>query len=127
MPRIAGVDVPPNKACKIAFRYIYGIGPKSAAAICDEMGLEYDRKTRDLTDEEVTKISALIQRRFMVEGQLRRSITQNLARLKNIRCYRGIRHIRCLPVRGQGTQSNARTRKGKKKTVAGKKSVKQMR
>lgn len=127
MPRIAGVDVPPNKACKIAFRYIYGIGPKLALDLCEELGIEPDRKSRDLTDEEVTRISGLIERKFMVEGQLRRSITQNLARLKNIRCYRGIRHIRNLPCRGQGTQSNARTRKGKKKTVAGKKSVKQMR
>lgn len=127
MPRIAGVDVPPNKACKIAFRYIYGIGPKGAMDLCEELGIEPDRKSRDLTDEEVTRINGLIDRKFMVEGQLRRSITQNLARLKNIRCYRGIRHIRSLPCRGQGTQSNARTRKGKKKTVAGKKSVKQMR
>lgn len=127
MPRIAGVDVPPNKACKIAFRYIYGIGPKFALDLCEELGIEPDRKSRDLTDEEVTRISALIERKYVVEGQLRRSITQNLARLKNIRCYRGIRHIRNLPCRGQQTQSNARTRKGKKKTVAGKKSVKQMR
>ncbi|MAG57555.1 MAG: 30S ribosomal protein S13 [Planctomycetes bacterium] len=127
MPRIAGVDVPPNKACSIAFRYIYGIGPKFAKDICNELGIELTRKSRDLTDEEVTKVSALIDRKYMVEGQLRRQINQNLARLKNIRCYRGIRHIRGLPARGQGTQSNARTRKGKKKTVAGKKSVKQMR
>jgi len=127
MPRIAGVDVPPNKVCKIAFRYIYGIGPKSALQMCAELGIDPDRKSGQLTDEEVTKISAFIDRKYMVEGQLRRQITQNLARLKNIRCYRGIRHIRSLPVRGQQTQSNARTRKGKKKTVAGKKSVKQMR
>ncbi len=127
MPRIAGVDVPPNKVCKIAFRYIYGVGPKLAKDICDELGIEPDRKSRDLTDEEVTKVSALIDRKYHVEGYLRRAITQNLARLKNIRCYRGIRHIRSLPVRGQQTQSNARTRKGRKKTVAGKKSVKQMR
>jgi small subunit ribosomal protein S13 len=127
MPRIAGVDVPPNKAVKIAFRYIYGIGPKHAQRICDDLGINPSLRSRDLTEEEVTKVNAHIDRNFTVEGQLRRTIAQNVGRLKNIRCYRGIRHIRGLPVRGQQTQSNARTRKGKKKTVAGKKSVKQMR
>ena len=127
MPRVAGVDIPPNKAIKIAFRYIYGLGPHLALQVCSELELDPERKARDLTDEEVVKVNGLIERRFRVEGQLRRELTQNLQRLKNIRCYRGLRHIRSLPVRGQGTQSNARTRKGKKKTVAGKKSIKQMR
>ena len=127
MPRIAGVDVPPNKANKIAFRYIYGIGPKHALDICQELELDPNMRSRDLTDEDIGRINGLIDRQFQVEGGLRRAINTNIARLKNIRCYRGLRHIRSLPCRGQQTQSNARTRKGKKKTVAGKKSVKQMR
>lgn len=127
MPRIAGVDIPPNKSSKISLRYIYGVGPKFAMDILKEVGISPDTRARDLTDEEVTRINAVIDRRLMVEGQLRRQLNQNVSRLKNIRCYRGLRHIRGLPCRGQQTQSNARTRKGKKKTVAGKKSVKQMR
>lgn len=127
MPRIAGVDVPPHKANKIALRYIYGVGPKAAMEVCKTLNLDPEAKSRDLTDEDVAQINGLLDREFLVEGQLRRTQAMNIARLKNIRCYRGIRHIRGLPARGQGTQSNARTRKGKKKTVAGKKSVKQMR
>lgn len=127
MARIAGVDVPQHKMAKISLRYIFGIGPKLATDLCKEAGIVPERRIRDLNEEEVTRISALIDRKHLVEGQLRRHIAQNVARLKNIRCYRGVRHIRGLPVRGQQTQSNARTRKGKKKTVAGKKSVKQMR
>jgi small subunit ribosomal protein S13 len=127
MPRIAGCDIPPQKAAKISLRYIYGIGPHYALQILKELEIDPDLKARDLSDEEVARINAVIDRKYMVEGQLRRQVSQNLQRLKNIRCYRGIRHIRGLPVRGQQTQSNARTRKGKKKTVAGKKSIKQMR
>jgi len=127
MARIAGVDVPQNKMAKIALRYLYGIGPKLALDICRELDIKPEVKVRDLSEEEVAKINGLIDRKYLVEGQLRRTIAQNVSRLKNIRCYRGVRHIRGLPVRGQQTQSNARTRKGKKKTVAGKKSVKQMR
>lgn len=127
MARIAGVDVPQNKMAKISLRYIFGIGPKLASDICTEVGINPDSKVRELNEEEVARISAVIDRKHVVEGQLRRQIAQNVARLKNIRSYRGVRHIRGLPVRGQQTQSNARTRKGKKKTVAGKKSVKQMR
>lgn len=127
MPRIAGVDVPPNKANKIALRYIYGVGPKIAMEVCKSLGLNPDSKARELSDEQVASINGLLDREFLVEGQLRRVNAMNIARLKNIRCYRGLRHIRGLPVRGQQTQSNARTRKGKKKTVAGKKSVKAMR
>jgi small subunit ribosomal protein S13 len=127
MARIAGVDVPQNKMAKISLRYIYGIGPKVAQDICRELAIDPNRKIRDLNEEEVARINGLIDRKHVVEGQLRRQIAQNIARLKNIRSYRGIRHIKGLPVRGQQTQSNARTRKGKKKTVAGKKSVKAMR
>jgi len=127
MPRITGIDIPPNKMVKIAMRYVYGVGPKMALAILKEAGIDPDTKSRDLTDEQVTRINSVIDRNYVVEGQLRRTISQNVQRLKNIRCYRGLRHIRGLPTRGQQTQSNARTRKGKKKTVAGKKSIKQMR
>lgn len=127
MPRIAGVDIPPNKATRISLRYVHGIGPKRADDICRELSLDPDRKARDLTDEEVVQVNGLIDRGVVVEGQLRREVAQNIQRLKAIRCYRGLRHIRGLPARGQQTQSNARTRKGKKKTVAGKKSIKQMR
>ena len=127
MPRIAGCDIPPSKAAKISLRYIYGIGPHYALQILKELEIDPDLKARDLSDEEVARLNGVIDRKYVVEGQLRRQISQNLQRLKNIRCYRGIRHIRGLPCRGQQTQSNARTRKGKKKTVAGKKSIKQMR
>jgi small subunit ribosomal protein S13 len=127
MARIAGVDVPQNKMAKISLRYIFGVGPKLAIDICREVGIQPERKVKDLNEEEVAKINNLIDRKYLAEGQLRRTIAQNIARLKNIRAYRGIRHIKGLPVRGQQTQSNARTRKGKKKTVAGKKSVKAMR
>ena len=127
MPRIAGIDIPPNKAIRYSLRYVFGIGPFRADQIIAEIGLDPIRKARELTDEEVVQINSLIDRKFTCEGALRREINQNVVRLKNIRCYRGTRHIRGLPCRGQQTQSNARTRKGKKKTVAGKKSIKQMR
>lgn len=127
MPRIAGVDIPPQKAVRYSLRYVFGIGPHRADGIIKELGLDPARKARDLSDEEVVQINGLIDRKYTVEGALRREINQNIVRLKNIRCYRGTRHIRGLPCRGQQTQSNARTRKGKKKTVAGKKSIKQMR
>jgi small subunit ribosomal protein S13 len=127
MPRIAGVDVPPNKVMRIALQYVYGLGPRLALKAVQDAGIDPDAKARNLTDEEVTRINSIIDAKYMVEGQLRRQVSQNLQRLKNIRCYRGLRHIRGLPVRGQQTQSNARTRKGKKKTVAGKKSVKTLR
>ncbi len=127
MPRIAGTDIPPNKSARFSLRYVFGVGPKLALDILKEAGIAPETKTRDLSDEEVTRINSVIDRNYVVEGQLRRTVAQNIQRMKNIRCYRGLRHIRGLPVRGQATQSNARTRKGKKKTVAGKKSIKQMR
>ena len=126
MPRISGVDIPNNKATRISLRYLFGIGPHVADQICQELGINPVTPAGKLTEEEVARIANLIDRKHVVEGQLRRQIAQNVARLKNIRCYRGLRHIRNLPVRGQHTQSNARTRKGPRKTVAGKKSVKAM-
>jgi small subunit ribosomal protein S13 len=126
MPRIAGVDVPPDKRVEIALRYIYGVGPFLAKQILKEAGIEGNVKSKDLTEDEVTRIAGVIDRSYIVEGQLRRQVQQNIARLRDIACYRGLRHRRGLPVRGQKTRSNARTRKGPKKTVAGKKGVKEM-
>jgi len=127
MPRIAGVDVPNEKRVEAALRYIYGIGATMSARILDEVGVSPDTRARDLTEDELSRINAAIDKGYEVEGQLRRRTQQDVARLKKIGCYRGLRHIRGLPVRGQRTRTNARTRKGKKKTVAGKKSVKSMR
>ncbi len=126
MPRISGVDIPNNKVVRISLRYLYGIGPHLALQLCQELNIDPNLPASKLSDEEVARIASVIDRKYTVEGQLRRQIAQNVARLKNIRCYRGLRHIRNLPVRGQHTQSNARTRKGPRKTVAGKKSVKAM-
>ncbi len=127
MPRIAGVDIPANKRVEFALRYIYGIGPKLALDVLKEAQIEVGVKAKDLTEEEVTRIAGVIDRNYTVEGQLRRTIQSNIARLKDIKCYRGMRHRAHLPVRGQRTRTNARTRKGPKKTVAGKKSVKELR
>ncbi len=127
MARIAGVDIPDNKRIEYALRYIHGIGPKLAIDVLKEAQIEVGRKSKDLTEEEVARISTVIDRNYQVEGQLRRAVQSNIARLKDIRCYRGMRHRAHLPVRGQRTRTNARTRKGPKKTVAGKKSVKELR
>ena len=127
MARIAGVDIPENKRIEYALRYIHGIGPKLAIDVLKEAQIEVGRKSKDLTEEEVSRISAVIDRNYQVEGVLRRTVQGNIARLKDIRCYRGLRHRAHLPVRGQRTRTNARTRKGPKKTVAGKKSVKELR
>ena len=127
MPRIVGVDIPANKPVLYALRYIHGIGPASSQKILDEVQIEPTKRARDLTDEELSHINSLIEKNFVVEGQLRRQVAQNVARLKDIGCYRGIRHRRNLPVRGQRTRCNARTRKGPRRTVAGKKSIKAMR
>lgn len=127
MPRIVGVDVPNNKPTWIALTYIYGIGRYTAQSILREAAIDGTVRAGKLTEEEVTKIAQIITRDYPVEGQLRRQVSQDIVRLKDIVCYRGIRHRRGLPVRGQQTQSNARTRKGKKKTVAGKKGVKELR
>ena len=127
MPRIVGVDVPNNKPVWIALTYIHGIGRYTAGRILKELQIDPDIKAGKLTEDEVSRIAQTVQNDLIVEGQLRRQVFQNITRLRDIACYRGIRHRRGLPVRGQGTQSNARTRKGKKKTVAGKKGVKEMR
>jgi small subunit ribosomal protein S13 len=127
MPRIAGVDIPNDKRVEVALSYIYGIGPKNTLAILKEAGISPDVRAKNLTEDEISRIAAIIDRNYVVEGQLRRQVAQNIARLKDIQCYRGIRHRRGLPVHGQRTRTNARTRKGPKKTVAGKKGVKELR
>ncbi len=124
MPRIAGVDIPDRKAIRYALRYVHGIGPKFADDILAEVGIEPSTKASDLTDQQVSQINSIIDGGFIVEGALRRQVGQNIQRMRDIRCYRGERHRRGLPVRGQRTRCNARTRKGRKKTVAGKKGVK---
>lgn len=124
MPRIAGIDLPENKKIRYALQYIYGIGPLFADQILKETGIDPDRRAKDLNDQEVSSIATLIDANYIVEGALRRQTQQHIQRLKDIRSYRGERHRRGLPVRGQRTRCNARTRKGKKKTVAGKKGVK---
>lgn len=127
MPRIAGVDIPNDKRVDIALRYIYGIGPSNSLEILKEAGIDEKVRAKNLTEDEISRIAAIIDRNFVVEGQLRRKIAQDIARLKDIQSYRGYRHRRGLPVRGQRTRTNARTRKGPRKTIAGKKSVKELR
>jgi small subunit ribosomal protein S13 len=120
MARIAGVDLPRMKRIEIGLTYIYGIGPNRAAEILDKAGVSPDVRVKDLTDEEANKIAGVISRDYMVEGDLRREISMNIKRLMDIGCYRGLRHRRGLPSRGQSTKSNARTRKGPKRTVGSK-------
>jgi small subunit ribosomal protein S13 len=126
MPRLIGVDIPNNKRLEIALTYIYGVGRTTANQICDELKLERGTKARDLTEEQVAQLATYIQKAYPVEGQLRRTVAAAINRLRDIGCYRGLRHRRGLPVRGQRTRTNSRTRKGPRKTVAGKKSVKGM-
>jgi small subunit ribosomal protein S13 len=126
MPRIVGVDVPAEKQIWVALTYVYGIGRVTALRILDELGIDPRQKSKALSDEELSRVTSLIEKKFVVEGQLRRQVAQNVSRLKEIKCYRGTRHIKGLPVRGQRTRSNARTRKGPRKTVARKKSVKEL-
>ncbi|HTO55662.1 MAG TPA: 30S ribosomal protein S13 [Myxococcota bacterium] len=121
MARIAGVDLPREKAVKVALTYIYGIGKSSAEKICDEAGVSPNTKTFDLDESEVVRLRDVIQGQYKVEGDLRREVQQNIKMLMDIGCYRGLRHRKGLPVRGQRTHTNARTRKGPRKTVAGKK------
>ncbi|HIA27074.1 MAG TPA: 30S ribosomal protein S13 [Planctomycetes bacterium] len=121
MARIQGVDIPPNKRVEISLTYIYGIGFKTALDVCNEAGIDPAIKARDLSDDEVSRLSSIIESNCVVEGQLRRVIQQNIGRLKDIACYRGLRHRRGLPVRGQNTRNNSRTRKGPKRLVAKKK------
>lgn len=127
MPRIAGVDIPADKRIEYSLRYIYGVGPKLSLDVLKEAEVPVGVKAKDLTEEQVTRIGAVIDRNYQVEGQLRRVVQSNIARLKDIRCYRGLRHRLHLPVRGQRTRTNARSRKGPRKTVAGKKGVKELR
>ena len=119
MPRIFGVDIPKNKKIKISLRYIYGIGPAKALVILDSVGIDPERRAADLNEEEVSKIASYVQSNYRVEGELRREISQNIRRLIEIGSYRGFRHKKGLPVRGQRTRCNARTRKGPKPRVGG--------
>jgi small subunit ribosomal protein S13 len=121
MARIAGVDIPREKRLEIALTYIYGVGRTTAQLVCDQAGMSRDTRVRDLTEEEVAQLRGFIDQNLKVEGDLRREIAQNIKRKMEIGCYEGLRHRRGLPVRGQRTRTNARTRKGPKKTVAGKK------
>jgi len=127
MPRVAGVDIPNDKPTLYALQYIYGIGRKLAGDICRKAEIDPARRAKELTEGELSKIAGVLDSDYVIEGQLRRQISQNIARLRDIGCYRGLRHRRGLPVRGQRTKTNARTRKGPRRTVAGKKSVKEMR
>ena len=124
MPRILGVDLPNDKPTHISLRYIKGIGPTTSLEVCDKARVNPQRKAKELNEEEVARIATILDREYVVEGQLRRQEQQNIQRLRDIGCYRGFRHRRSLPVRGQRTRTNARTRKGPRKTVAGKKGVK---
>ena len=123
MARIAGVDIPREKRLEIALTYIYGIGRTTSKKVCDGSGIGVDTRVRDLTDEEVARLRAYVDANLKVEGDLRRDVAQDIKRKMEIGSYQGIRHRRGLPVRGQRTHTNARTRKGPKKTVAGKKKV----
>lgn len=120
MARIAGVDIPNPKRIDISLRYIFGIGPRSAQIICERTNIDPSTKARDLTDDELNRIREVVDHGFVVEGDLRREVRQNIQRLIEINCYRGIRHRRGLPVRGQRTKTNARTKRGARRTVAGK-------
>ena len=123
MARIAGVNVPTNKRVEISLQYIYGIGPAKAREIVTKLGIPDERRVNQLSDEEVLRIRELIDREYRVEGDLRREVAMNIKRLMDLGCYRGLRHRRGLPVRGQRTHTNARTRKGKAVAIAGKKKV----
>ena len=126
MPRIQGIDIPDNKPLRISLRYIYGIGPHHAEQICKEAGIDGHTRAQALTEDQLARLSSIIENNYVTEGALRRQVQQNIARLRDIRSYRGDRHRRGLPCHGQRTSTNARTRKGRRKTVAGKKSVKGM-
>jgi small subunit ribosomal protein S13 len=126
MPRVSGVDIPPNKRLDVALTYVYGIGPYVAKQLLAETKIDGAKRAKELSEEQVAQINQLIERKYVVEGQLRRQVMQNIQRLKEIKAYRGLRHIKGLPVRGQRTRTNARTRKGPRRTVARKKSVKEL-
>ena len=117
MPRVLGIEIPGKKRLAFALRYIYGIGPQKAEELIEKAGLDSAKKAQELTDEEITKLASILQEDYLVEGDLRREVTQNIRRLISIGSYRGIRHRRGLPTRGQRTSTNARTRKGPRRTV----------
>jgi small subunit ribosomal protein S13 len=121
MPRVIGIDIPDNKRLEISLMYIYGIGRRLSNEICAKLGLSPNMKAHNLTEDEIAKINAMLTTQYVVEGDLRRQIQNNIKRLISIHCYRGMRHRLGLPVRGQRTRTNSRTRKGKRKTVANKK------
>lgn len=121
MARIAGVNIPANKRLVVSLTYIYGIGLTSASKICDEVKISVSKRVKDLTDEELVKLRSVIESKYQVEGDLRREVSFNIKKKKDIKSYQGLRHIKRLPVRGQNTHSNARTRKGKAVAIAGKK------
>jgi small subunit ribosomal protein S13 len=127
MPRILGVDLPNDKLTHISLRYIYGVGPTLALRLCEQARVNPYRRAKELTDDDISRLASILDKEYTVEGPLKRQVQQNIARLKDIGCYRGLRHRRSLPVRGQRTRTNARTRKGPRKTVAGKKGVKEQR
>jgi small subunit ribosomal protein S13 len=121
-----GVDIPNDKQVQYSLTYLYGVGLYVAREVCEKLSIDPTRRASDLTEEELSRISTMLERDYTVEGPLRRQVTQNISRLREIKCYRGIRHRVGLPVRGQRTKTNARTRKGPRKTVAGKKGVKDL-
>ncbi len=117
MARLAGVDLPRNKRMEIALRYIYGVGPSNARVILDQAGISYDKRSDELNEDDIAKIREILERQYKVEGDLRREVQLNIKRLMDLGCYRGLRHRKGLPVRGQRTHTNARTRKGPKRMV----------
>ncbi|MDR2757116.1 MAG: 30S ribosomal protein S13 [Planctomycetaceae bacterium] len=127
MPRLLGVDIPSNRQIVVSLTYLYGVGPTTARELCRKAGVTSTLRAKDLGENDLAKLASLLDNDYVVEGQLRRQVNQNITRLREIGCYRGIRHRKGLPVRGQRTRTNARTRKGPKKTVAGKKGVKDLR
>ena len=127
MPRLLGVDIPNDRPTVVSLTYLYGVGSKTSRELCHKAGVDPVKRARDLAEDELGRLAALLERDYTVEGPLRRQLTQSVSRLRDIGCYRGLRHRRGLPVRGQRTRTNARTRKGPKKTVAGKKGVKDLR
>lgn len=126
MPRLLGIDIPNDKQTVFSLQYLYGVGPHVALELCRKAGVNPTSIARQLTEDELGRLASLMERDYTVEGPLRRKVQQDISRLRDIKCYRGIRHRLGLPVRGQRTRTNARTRKGPKKTVAGKKGVKDM-
>jgi small subunit ribosomal protein S13 len=126
MARILGVDIPRNKAMRVALRSLYGVGPKVALEVLEKSGINPEKSSNDITEEEVQQIRKYLEDGYLVEGDLRREVGLNVKRLKDMACYRGVRHKKSLPVRGQRTHTNARTRKGPAVAIAGKKSIKSL-